>query len=305
MDILKEVVRTIPDNPRTAHVYMGSDPTRRAQLVAALRVVDGKVAGTWHNEALREDFAVHGVFDGIERQRMLFPEDGAPFLATLARNLSHASFVYVVLDQDPLAVLDHVVACQLESKGIRLPLLHGITKGSVQRGGWSVQWVLRARRGVPFLDYYAQHRMTSSGHVRIHANGKIVPLPCENHAFEMFHIEGDDAVMAAQERYRGRRERIWDFLASKFPRENTTVPLPEPLRQFVDTAQWTFAKTYANTWPHEYVVRNGENNATIRALAQHILHFGIEGRFYDQVGRITMKMARCTGSWTKRRRRRC
>ena len=32
-------------------------------------------------------------------------------------------------------------------------------------------------------------------------------------------------------------------------------PLPLELRQFADTTPWTFAKTYAKTWPHEYIVR--------------------------------------------------
>ena len=33
--------------------------------------------------------------------------------------------------------------------------------------------------------------------------------------------------------------------------------------EFAVTREWTFAKTYAATWPHEYVVRNAENAAMI------------------------------------------
>ena len=62
-----------------------------------------------------------------------------------------------------------------------------------------------------------------------------------------------------------------------------SVPLPPEVRSFVDTTRWTFAKTYAATWPHEYVVRNDENAAMIRALARHIFEHGVEERFYSKV----------------------
>ncbi|MGD8700649.1 MAG: hypothetical protein PVJ43_15235 [Gemmatimonadales bacterium] len=58
---------------------------------------------------------------------------------------------------------------------------------------------------------------------------------------------------------------------------------PEDVRNFVESTEWTFAKTYAATWPHEYVVRDEENASMILALARHIFEHGIEGRFYSQV----------------------
>jgi hypothetical protein len=45
----------------------------------------------------------------------------------------------------------------------------------------------------------------------------------------------------------------------------------------------TFAKTYAATLPHEYVLRTSENAAMILALARHIFEHGTDGRFYSQV----------------------
>ena len=30
---------------------------------------------------------------------------------------------------------------------------------------------------------------------------------------------------------------------------------PEELERFIKTEKWTFAKTYAQTWPHEYLVK--------------------------------------------------
>jgi hypothetical protein len=57
------------------------------------------------------------------------------------------------------------------------------------------------------------------------------------------------------------------------------------VRQFVDSSTWTFAKTYASTWPHEYIVRTPENAEMMLALAQHIFEHGVAGRFYSQVRR--------------------
>jgi hypothetical protein len=61
------------------------------------------------------------------------------------------------------------------------------------------------------------------------------------------------------------------------------VPLPDDVRNFIESAKWTFAKTYATTWPHEYVVRTPGNTPMILALARHIFQHGEEGRFYSQV----------------------
>ncbi len=61
------------------------------------------------------------------------------------------------------------------------------------------------------------------------------------------------------------------------------VPFPEDVRHFVESTHWTFAKTYAKTWPHEYIVQTPENAAMILALAKHIFEHGVEGRFYAQV----------------------
>jgi hypothetical protein len=62
-----------------------------------------------------------------------------------------------------------------------------------------------------------------------------------------------------------------------------SVPFPDDVRRFVGSTPWTFAKTYATTWPHEYVVRSADNAAMILALARHIFEHGTAGRFYSQV----------------------
>jgi hypothetical protein len=60
------------------------------------------------------------------------------------------------------------------------------------------------------------------------------------------------------------------------------APMPEDVRRFVEATPWTFAKTYAATWPHEYVVRTADNAAMVLALARHVAEHGVEGRFYSE-----------------------
>ena len=61
------------------------------------------------------------------------------------------------------------------------------------------------------------------------------------------------------------------------------TPFPDDVRRFVETTAWRFARTYAATWPHEYVVQTPENAKMLLALARHIFQHGTEGRFYGQV----------------------
>ena len=60
-------------------------------------------------------------------------------------------------------------------------------------------------------------------------------------------------------------------------------PFPDDVRRFVESGRWTFAKTYAKTWPHEYIVRTAENAPLMLALAHHIFQHGVEERFYSKV----------------------
>ncbi len=36
--------------------------------------------------------------------------------------------------------------------------------------------------------------------------------------------------------------------------------LPDKLKFFIENTTWTFAKTYAKTWPHEYIVQEKVDN---------------------------------------------
>lgn len=63
---------------------------------------------------------------------------------------------------------------------------------------------------------------------------------------------------------------------------NSAVTLPNVLREFIDRTQWTFAKTYALTWPHEYIVRERVDDDLFVKLVRHIRANGLEGPFYDK-----------------------
>ncbi|MEO5588632.1 MAG: hypothetical protein ABIS03_03520 [Gemmatimonadaceae bacterium] len=63
------------------------------------------------------------------------------------------------------------------------------------------------------------------------------------------------------------------------------MPFSDSLRSFVESARWTFAKTYATTWPHEYVVLTNENAGMIVELARHVVDHGTDGPFYAETHR--------------------
>jgi hypothetical protein len=56
--------------------------------------------------------------------------------------------------------------------------------------------------------------------------------------------------------------------------------LPPELEKFVHSSQWKFAKTYADSLPHEYIVQEDVDNELFSSLARHICARGYEGRFY-------------------------
>ena len=56
--------------------------------------------------------------------------------------------------------------------------------------------------------------------------------------------------------------------------------LPDNLRKFVDESAWIFAKTYAKTWPHEYIVRGKVDDNLFMELVKYIKAHGYIGKFY-------------------------
>lgn len=61
---------------------------------------------------------------------------------------------------------------------------------------------------------------------------------------------------------------------------SSVVPFPSDVRGLIDSTPWVFAKTYAATWPHEYIVRNRVDEDLFVRLVTHIRTHGYEGRFY-------------------------
>ena len=59
-----------------------------------------------------------------------------------------------------------------------------------------------------------------------------------------------------------------------------TGELSAELKHFVANADWIFAKTYAATWPHEYIVDEGVDGVSFQTLANHIDTYGYESVFY-------------------------
>ena len=61
---------------------------------------------------------------------------------------------------------------------------------------------------------------------------------------------------------------------------NEMTKFPTNLKAFVTEQKWTFAKTYAPIWPHEYIVRDRVHEDLFIQLVQHIRTYGYEGQFY-------------------------
>ncbi|MGV8944870.1 MAG: hypothetical protein ACOH1N_00445 [Lutibacter sp.] len=58
------------------------------------------------------------------------------------------------------------------------------------------------------------------------------------------------------------------------------MELSEKLKNFIKEQEWIFAKTYAETWPHEYIVQERVDHELFLELANHIDQFGYEDYFY-------------------------
>lgn len=63
---------------------------------------------------------------------------------------------------------------------------------------------------------------------------------------------------------------------------NDPVPFPQDLKEFISSVKWTYAKTYAETWPREYIVRERVDEGLFLKLVHHIRTYGYEGKFYKK-----------------------
>lgn len=53
------------------------------------------------------------------------------------------------------------------------------------------------------------------------------------------------------------------------------------LKNFIKNSTWIFAKTYAKTWPHEYIVQEKVDSDLFLQLAKHIDGNGKKEYFYS------------------------
>lgn len=60
------------------------------------------------------------------------------------------------------------------------------------------------------------------------------------------------------------------------------MDLSNEIKSFIKSVSWTFAKTYAKTWPHEYIVQEKVDNSLFIAFARHIDTFGHDEYFYHK-----------------------
>ncbi len=58
--------------------------------------------------------------------------------------------------------------------------------------------------------------------------------------------------------------------------------LSNNLRTFIEESNWIFAKTYAETWPHEYIVEEKVDRALFDKLAEYIDSNGSPDYFYQK-----------------------
>ena len=63
------------------------------------------------------------------------------------------------------------------------------------------------------------------------------------------------------------------------PQVTNPLALPPNLLDFINSAKWTFAKTYVK-WPHEYIVRDRVDESLFVQLVEHIRAHGYAGKFY-------------------------
>ena len=57
---------------------------------------------------------------------------------------------------------------------------------------------------------------------------------------------------------------------------------PEDIAKFVRTEHWIFAKTYAKTWPHKYLVKGKVDQELFVTMVRHIRAHGYQGSFYSK-----------------------
>ena len=88
------------------------------------------------------------------------------------------------------------------------------------------------------------------------------------------------AALAGMASAESQAETTRTAMDTETQHESEALRLPPELKSFVDENAWTFAKTSAQTWPHEYLVRDRVDEELFLALVRHIRAHGYEAKFY-------------------------
>jgi hypothetical protein len=57
--------------------------------------------------------------------------------------------------------------------------------------------------------------------------------------------------------------------------------LSSELASFISSIEWTWAKTYADSWPHHYIVKDKVDESLFQKFVLHIREFGEWELFYN------------------------
>lgn len=52
--------------------------------------------------------------------------------------------------------------------------------------------------------------------------------------------------------------------------------IPDRIKIFIERTEWKFAKTYADTWQHEYIFQEKVDTELFSEIAQHIDNYAVK-----------------------------
>ena len=87
--------------------------------------------------------------------------------------------------------------------------------GAISGQGWIIWFLFGSEGGREYLDYYASHRMTDDGHVRIYADGERESLPSLSTWFGHRRDATPEEIEQARTEFDARNQAIRKMLEAK------------------------------------------------------------------------------------------
>lgn len=99
--------------------------------------------------------------------------------------------------------------------GIRLPpdAVEQRKRGKIMQAGWAIWYLFGSDENGEYLDYYASHRLTDDGHLRIYADGSCEGLPALNDIRQSSEDPDEDARLEAE--YNAENQKVSNILDEK------------------------------------------------------------------------------------------